>query len=85
MNFNDLNEVMKLTYKADFIKTINQDPSSIKVCFCELRDQGMMTFEEAFDMIIKYIETRKMTITDKVKNKTKNNAISMLICFFIIK
>lgn len=66
MNFNDLNEVMKLTYKADFIKTINQDPNSIKGCFFELRDQGLMTFEEAFDMVVKYIETRKMTITDKV-------------------
>lgn len=66
MNFDDFSEVEKLTYKADFIKSINQDPKSIKKCFFELRDLGLMTFEEAFNMVIKYIETKKMTITDKV-------------------
>lgn len=66
MKFEDLNDVMKLTYKADFIKSINKDPNSIKQCLFDLRDLGLMTFEEAFDMIVRYIETRKMTITDKV-------------------
>lgn len=66
MKFEDLNDVMKLTYKADFIKSINKDPNSIKQCLFDLRDLGIMTFEEAFDMIVRYIETRKMTITDKV-------------------
>ena len=66
MKFEDLNDVVKLTYKADFIKTINENPESIKKSFVALRDLGLMTFEEAFDMVIKYIETKKMTITDKV-------------------
>lgn len=66
MKFEDLGEVMKLTYKADFIKAINKSPESIKSCFVNLKDNGLMTFDEAFDMVIRYIESRKMTITDKV-------------------
>ena len=37
-NFDNLNEVIKLTYKADFIRAINDDPSAIKQCLITLRE-----------------------------------------------
>lgn len=65
-NFDNLNEVIKLTYKADFIRAINDDPSAIKQCLITLREVSSIDFKEAFDMIIRYIETRKLSITDQV-------------------
>lgn len=66
MNFDNFDEVVKLTYKADFIKAINESPELIKEYFSRLKDKTAMTFEESFNMVVKYIETRKLTITDKV-------------------
>ncbi len=65
MKFKDLNEVDYLTYKADFILTVNKGVEYIDQAMYDLKIRGI-TYDMAFDMILKYIESNTMIIDDKI-------------------
>lgn len=66
MNFEDLNAMEFLVHKADFLTRITKDPTSVKQALVDLKDNSKSTFNDVFNMIIKYIETKKVTITDQL-------------------
>lgn len=66
MNFEDLNAMERLTYKADFLSRITTDPTSAKEALIDLRNNSKLSFDEVFSMIIRYIETKKVTITNQL-------------------
>ena len=66
MNFEDLNAMDRLTYKADFLARITADPTSVKEALIDLRDKCKLSFDEVFSIVIRYIETKKVTITDQL-------------------
>lgn len=66
MNFEDLNAMEFLVHKADFLTRITKDPTLVKQALVDLRNNSKLTFDEVFNIIIKYIETKKVTITDQL-------------------
>lgn len=65
MEFKDLNEIDSLTIKADFILNVSQGVEKIDQAIFNLKDNGI-SYEDAFDMVLKYIEANKITVTDEM-------------------
>ncbi len=66
MNFEDLNAVENLTHKADFLAKISKDPASAKQALIDLKNNCKLSYDEVFLMIVRYIESKRFTVSDQL-------------------